>query len=192
MSYVFEDEDKVANEFNERIPFGISEVQFVGATAGETEAGKDFIEVTVTDKDGLEDSARVWFVGGAAKFSFDTLRQIAVHIAKDDKAKEKARMAVENVKDNDELAELLNKNCIGGHLWFTKYFDPSRTYQGSDGVTRRSINNSVLGYEPKLKPELMPDTSGGRPVSSGVEDVFPGAEIATGDAAAKVPKKSDW
>lgn len=190
MSYSFNDEDKVEAEFTERMPFGVTEVQFVGAAAGETDAGKDFIEIIVANKDGIEDSARVWFVGGAAKFSFDTLRQIAVHIAKDDKAKEKARMAVESVKDNEELAELLNKNCIGGHLWFTKYYDPTRTYLGSDGQTRRSVSKSVLGYEPKLKANLMPDAMpNADETPSAILDAFPGAEEIKGDEAAKIPSK---
>lgn len=182
MAYQFNDEDKEANDRTERIPFGISEVQFVGATAGETEAGKDYIEVTVTDKNGVEDNARVWFVGGAAKYSFDTLRNIVVHIAKNDADKEKARMAVESCVDNEALADLMNEKCVGGQLWFTKYYNPSRTYTGTDGQTRRSVDNSVYGYEPKLKSELMPDAV------DAVQQVMPGATEVKGDAAGNVPK----
>lgn len=188
MSYNFSTEDKEANEFSPRIPFGISEVQLSGVTAGETEAGKDFIEVTVVDKDGTEDSARVWFVGGAAKYSFDTLRAIVVHTAKTDADKEKARAAVEACTNNEELASLMNTKCSGGQIWFTKYFNPTRTYSSTSGVTLRSVDKSVLGYEPKLKAELMPDTSGGEITMDNIDKVFPGAETVKIDAGASVPK----
>lgn len=157
MSYQFNDEDKEAVEFAERMPYGVNKVQLVGVTAGETDAGKDYIEVTVTNADGIEDSGRVWFVGGASKYSFDTLRQIVIHSQKSDSDKEAARMAVEKCVDNEALADLINKQCVGAELWFTKYFDAERTYQGSDGVTRRSVNKNIYGYEPRLKPELMPE-----------------------------------
>jgi hypothetical protein len=193
MSYKFSDDDKTASEFAERMPYGISEVQLVGATLGETEAGKEYVEIGVVDKDGIEDSARVWFVGGAAKYSFDTVRSIIVHIAKTDADKEKARQAVEACPDTEALVEILNSKCSGGQLWFTKYYDPERTYTAQDGKTRRSINKQVLGYQPKLKPELMPKDSGDI-VLKDLQDVMPGAERldvpfeSPSDAGANVPK----
>lgn len=186
MAYNFSDEDKAAtSDFQDRIPFGVHEVQFVGASAGETEANKDYIDVTVADASGVEERVRVWFTGGASPYSFQTLRQIAVHTAKTDDAKEKARMAVENTKNTDELANLLNKNCVGGSLWFTKYYDPSRTYD-SNGQTRRSINTNVYGYEPKPKPELMPSDA------ENVQKTFPGAKPDDAEAAGSVPPDSAW
>jgi len=181
MSYKFEDTDKEANDFKERIPFGISEVQITGVSLGETEAGKEYIEVGVITQDALEDSARVWFVGGASKFSFDTLRSIVVHTAKTDADKEKARVAVEACVDTEALVELINAKCIGGQVWFTKYYNATRSYTGSDGKTYRSVDKAVLGYQPKLKPELMPTAKSNDEITAeNVATVFPGSEDVTG------------
>lgn len=202
MAYSFSDDDKAATDYQERLPFGVSEVKLVGVTAGETEAGKDFVEVTVANDAGVEDSARVWFVGGASPYSFQTLRQIVVHTASE-ADKEKARMAVEKTKDNDELAALMNKQCIGKQLWFSKYYSRDRTYTTSDGDIRSSIDSSVYGYEPKLKPELMPETTASEPTTTTTgdapidlngpnapKDPLAGAKPATGEAADNIP--SDW
>lgn len=183
MAYKFNDEDKAASDMAERMPFGVNTVRLVGATAGETEAGKDFIELEVENAEGVTDKARVWFVGGAAKYSFATLRQIAVHNA-NPSDKEKARMAVESVADNEALADLLNTNCIGGELWLTKYYDPAKTYQGTDGNEYRSVNTNIYGYEPKSKPELMD-----APAQTAVQATFPGA---TAEPTANVPSDDAW
>lgn len=156
MSYKITSEDREVTEHREYLPFGVNTVKLVGATAGETEAGKDYIELTV-EADGIEDNARVWFTGGASKYSFQTIQQIVVHSAKTDSAKEQARLAVEKCVDTDEMANLLNSKCVGGELWVTKYYDPSRTYTNANGETKKSVNTNVYGYEPKLKPELMPE-----------------------------------
>lgn len=155
MAYNFNDEDKTAEERKDYLPFGVNVCKLVGATAGQTEAGKDYIEVTV-NSNGIEDNARVWFTGGAAKYSFQTIQQIVVHSAKTDGAKEQARQAADKCKDTDELANLLNSKCVGAECWVTKYYDPSRTYENSSGETKKSINTNLYGYAPKLKPELMP------------------------------------
>ena len=157
MAYKFSDDDKQVKEFSEKIPFGVSKVQLVGAVAGETEAGKDFIELTVTNADGVEDTARVWFVGGAANISFNTLRQIAVHNGKTEKQKQELRDAMDNCETTDDMATLFMEKLIGGELWFTRYYDPKRTYEGQDGNTYRSVNKNVYGYEPREKTELMPN-----------------------------------
>lgn len=160
MAFNFNEDDKKVQDFGEFIPFGVSQVQFVLAEAGEVN-GKTYIDVFVQDADGLEESARVWFTGGATNISFNTLRQIAVHIMKTEADKAKMGEAMDSVPDTDALVALLNKKCIGGELWFTKYYDPKRTYQSKTGVTKRSINRNVHGYPPKLKPELMPDEQRG-------------------------------
>lgn len=157
MSYEFQAEDKEVREFAESIPFGVSEVHFAGAVADATDAGKDFIEVAIISEDGVEDTARLWFTGGAVNISFNTARQIAVHQGQTEEEKQKIRDRFDKVKDSQELADVLNDVCgNGGKLWFTKYYDPTRTYQNGQGQTRKSINKNIYGYEPKLKPELMP------------------------------------
>jgi hypothetical protein len=158
MSYKFNNDDrKQANEVSankDYLPFGVNAVELVGATAGETNDGKQFLELTVTDG-AIESNARVWFTGKASPYSLQTIQQIVVHHAKE-ADKEKARMAVQTVADLDALTALLNKMCQGAELWVTVYYDPTRTYQTQSGESKRSINTNVYGYEPKLKPELMP------------------------------------
>jgi hypothetical protein len=191
MAYSFNDEDKVEREFAEKLPYGVSRVQLVGATAGETEDGKSWIDLEITTADGIEDTARVWFTGKAAPYSFNTLRQIAVHSGKDDAAKEELRQGIENMQDSDELADFLNEKVAGGELWFTKYLDPQRTWTDNDGNVRQSVNKNVYGYEPKLKPELMPKDVplGGEQITDGnVDKLFPGDDKADG-AAPTVPVK---
>ena len=158
MSYNFTDEDReTANQDRtERMPFGINVVKLVGATANENKDGKEFLEVTVANAAGLEDTAKFWFTGGASPYSLQKVQQIVVHSAKTDSAKEQAREAVQAIKDLDALASMLNSKCVGAEAWLTKYYDPSRTYQNQNGDTKRSINTELTGYEPVLKPELMP------------------------------------
>lgn len=183
MAHKFDDEEKTVKEFTDKLSFGVHKVQLVTVEQGETDAGKDFIELTVATADGLEDTARVWFVGGASNISFNTLRQIAVHNAKTDTAKEKARQAVDTVADSAALADLLTENCLGGELWITKYYDPKRTYQAADGSTRKSINKNVYGYEPRLNEALMPRDGQQEELNA----TFPEGEKATGNAAANIP-----
>lgn len=156
MAYKFQAGDKEVTEHKDYMPFGVNTVKLVGAVSSQTEAGKDYIELTVENADGIEDNARVWFTGKASPYSYQTIQQIIVHSAKTDSAKEKARQAVEACQDSDELANLLNAKCEGAELWVTKYYDPTRTYENANGEVKRSINTNVYGYEPKLKPELMP------------------------------------
>lgn len=193
MSYNFNEDDKKEVEFAERMPFGVNTVQLVGVTEQEADNGNVFLEVTVTNSDGIEDVARLYFTDKAAQYSFNTVRQIAVHSAKTDADKEKARMAVENCKDSDEIAELLNEKCVGAELWLTKYYDPSRTYQSKDGELRKSINTNLYGYEPKERPELMPNkqSADDRNEDAPVDlNSTTGGTPATGDAAANIP--SSW
>lgn len=181
MAHNFNDEDKEVREFTKSIPFGVTKVQLTGAVPETSENGKDYIEVGVVTEDGIEDAARCYFVGGASNISFNTLRQIIVHQGKDEEEKQKLRDRVDNVKNSDELAEILNE-FTGGELWFTKYYDPSRTYTTENG-TFRSINKNVLGYEPKLKPELMP-----KPKGETVDTPFGPAT----DASSNVPSDDSW
>jgi hypothetical protein len=194
MAHEFNSEDKEVKEFSERIGFGVNKVQATGFEAGTTDDGKDYIDTGVVTEDGIEETVRSWFTGGASNISFNTFRQIAVHNAKTEEAKAAAREAVDAVKDTDELAALLNTNVSGGELWLTKYLDPKRTYQNSAGQTRPSINTNIMGYEPKLKPELMPKTN---TRVADVQAAIPGSQEvpfnSAGDApGSTVPKKDAW
>lgn len=182
MAHNFNDEDKQVREFKESMPFGVNKVQLTGAIAETSDNGKDYIEVGVVNADGVEDSARCYFVGGASNISFNTLRDIVVHQGKDEEEKAKLRDRVDAVKNSDELAEIVNE-FIGGELWLTKYYDPSRTYTTKNG-TFRSINKNVLGYEPKLKPELMPQPK--------TESTPFGEATTATDASSTVPSDDNW
>lgn len=188
MAYDFTEDSKAVKEFGDRVPFGVSKVAILLATADETDAGKPFIEIDFQTAEGVEDKARVWFVSDAnANISFNTLRQIIVHNAKDSE-KDKARDAVDSIANTDDLAALINDKLIGGEMWVTKYYDPKRTYQDKSGNTKKSINTNMYGYEPKLRPDLMPQGQNEQVPGSAVENAFPGAERASGDAASGIPK----
>lgn len=193
MTYNFNEEDKQVKKFSERIGFGIHKVQLVGAEAGTNNEGKDFVAVTVVSEDGIEEEVRLWFVGGAANISFNTLRQILVHSVDTDEKKQTVRDGVDAASNADELATMLNK-AAGSELWLTKYLDPKRTYQNAQGQIRPSINTNIMGYEPKLKPELMPRTDT-RIVDA--QAAFPGAqevpfESKSDAPGSTVPAKDAW
>lgn len=195
MAHEFNSDEKEVKEFSDRIGFGVHTVQLVGGEAGTDANGKDYIDVAVVSEDGIEETVRMWFTGGASNISFNTLRQILVHSVADEANKATVRDTVDAVKNTDELAELLNK-ATGGELWMTKYYDPTRTYTNAQGQTRRSINANIYGYQPKLKPELMPqdapkgsDPLAGTPLAGGQEVPFESKGDAPGST---VPKKDAW
>ena len=195
MAHEFSTEDKEIKEFSERIDFGVHKVQLVGGEAGTTSDGKDYIDVAIVSKDGIEETVRMWFVGGASNISFNTIRQILVHSVESEENKATVRDAVDAVKDTEQLAGLLAR-AQGGELWLTKYLDPKRTYQNAQGQTRPSINTNIYGYEPKLKPELMPKDA---PKGTGQVDLGAlgiGTEVpfeSKGDApGSTVPAKDAW
>lgn len=195
MSHEFNDDEKVVQEFTERMDFGVHTVKLVSAEAGTDNNDKDYVEVTVVSEDGIEEAVRLWFVGGASNISFNTIRQILVHSVDTDEKKAAVRDGVDATKNTDELVAMLNKAAGTGkaELWLTKYYDPTRTYQNAQGQKRRSINTSIYGYQPKLKPELMPKTDDVK----AVQDAMPGAQEvpfeSKGDAAGStVPEKDAW
>lgn len=194
MAYEFNAEDKEVKEFSERIGFGVHKVQLVGAVAGTDDKDRDYVDVTIVSEDGIEETVRQWFTGGASNISFNTLRQILVHSVDTEEKKATVRDAVDAVKNTDDLCVYLNK-AAGAELWLTKYLDPKRTYQNTAGQTRPSINTNIMGYEPRLKPELMPKTD--TRVADAQTAFGPDAKEvpfeSQGDApGSTVPKKDAW
>jgi hypothetical protein len=193
----FTDEDKEVKEFNNNyFEFGVHKVQIDGVFGDTTEAGKEFIEVGVIDPQNQEksDKVRLWFTTPQGNnISFNTLRTIYVHNAPES-AKDDARKSFDELKDTTEMAMLLNK-VIGGEAWITVYPDPTRTYTGKDGQIRKSINKNIFGFQPKERPELLPQHSDSEPVNAADYPDEPfgstAEEKAKRDAAAKntVPKK---
>lgn len=184
--------DDMKKEYsNDYFGWGVHRVLIGEVENGGTEEGeKEYVEVTVMDPDNgdITDKARVWFTTEAAQlYSFNTLRNIYVHNAPEAK-KEAARKEFDAVGDTTELCALMNLRLIGKECWFTKYPDPKRTYVGQDGVTRKSVNKNVLGYEPKVDERLMPRSDD----KDALNETFPGAEKATGDAVANIPGDDDW
>lgn len=172
-SYKFDEKIKEVREFKERLPFGISEVTLQKIEDAKTEAGKHYISVTVKAAEGdVEEELRLWLTSTvSANITFNTLRDIAVHDAKTESDKEKRRKAIDATTDSGELVALMQK-IVGAQAWATKYYDKERTYTDNEGNTRRSVNTNLLGYQPKLKPELMPTQE----MPSTVRDVM-GEEI---------------
>lgn len=185
MAHTFNDDEKEVREFAQSMPFGVNVVQITGAISDQTEKGTEFIEVGVVNEQGVEDSAKLYFTGGASNISFNNLRQLAVHcVGEDEEAKEAARKKVDEAKDTDELATIISELCTGKSAWFTKYYDAKGSTFTNEFGTFKSVQKNVLGYEPKLKPELMPKPADNQ------GDPLAGAEPATGEAADNIP--SNW
>jgi hypothetical protein len=167
--------------------FGVHEVTIGEVTEGQTDSGTDFIEFTLLGDNEEEDTARVWLTEKSEKYSFRTLKDIYVHCAPEAK-KQAARESFDAAEDSTAVVELL-QNCIGKKCWFTKYPDPKRTYEASDGTIKKSINKNIYGYAPKLREDLMPqqdkvvDVDVDKPITAA--DL--GGEDASGDAG--IPEK---
>ena len=198
----FSDDHKAVNEFSDKyFGYGVHSVQIAEVTLGGTDEGeKEFIEIKVVDPGDLdvEDAARVWFTSDKAiNYSFNVLRQIFVHCAPENR-KDDARELFDKINSTDDLVAVMQK-CVGRQCWFTKYPSPDRTYQNAQGETKPSVDKNIMGYEPKLKTELMPKT-GPMDVDSmvgKVNKVMPGAEEvpfeSAGDApGSHVPADDDW
>lgn len=192
----FSNEHKEVTEFNDKyFNFGIHKVQISAVELGGTGEGeKEYIEITVVDPSDAEitDTARVWFTSDkATNYSFNVLRQIFIHNTPEAK-RDEARDLFDKLSGTEELAKIV-ETLIGKECWFTKYYDPERTYTAQDGSQKRSVNKNIMGYEPKPKPELMPAPKSD---TDKVKDAFPGAEEvpfeSPGDAAGSIPAKDDW
>lgn len=174
----FSDDNKQVSEQGDGnwLGFGVHVVALSGIEAGKTEAkGAEFVEFTVMGENGEEDTARVWFsTDKAANYSFNIMRQIYVHCAPEAK-KDAARAEMDAVNDSDEAVALMQK-CIGKKVWFTKYPNPTRTYVNQAGETKKSIDKNVLGYEPKLREDLMPKDNQKEALNA-----LEGSEPATGN-----------
>lgn len=139
--------------------YGVHKVQVDGRAIERDDQDRAYMEIGVVDPDNsdITTTVRMWLhTEGARKFTFNTLRNIYVHNAPEDQ-KEAARKTFDAIKDGTDLLVALDK-VIGGEAWIDVYPDPERTYQNAKGETKPSINTNIYGYEPKLKPELIPDT----------------------------------
>lgn len=182
----FTDDNKQVKEMGDYngFSFGVHKVTIGQIELGETDSGKEYVEVTVMGENGEEDTARVWFTTDkAANYSFNILRQIYVHNAPE-KDKDAARDTMDAVKDTEELVAKLNEKLVGGECWFTKYYDPQRSYLDASGNTRRSVNKNIYGYEPKPRPELMQDSENPHLNTT----VLEGEDVTGTDAAKGIPK----
>ncbi len=190
----FSDENKTVREFtNNYFDYGVHNVLIGEVELGQTDAGKEYIEITVVDPGNAEitDSARVWFTSDkAANYSFNVLRTIFVHNTPEAR-KDEARDIFDRVQDTETLVQIM-QGVKGKECWFTKYQDPERTYTAQDGTQRKSVNKNVMGYAPKLKPELIPAPRGGEEITTdNLDKIFPGAkEVPFESASDKVP--TDW
>lgn len=183
----FNDENKAVKEFNnDYFSFGIHEVQMQLFTVETNDNGNEYLEVGVVGKDSEEDSVRLYLTEKAANYTFNTMRQIFVHIAPEDKREEAGKL-IDAVKDSDELIKLLNDKALGGKCWYTKYYDPKTTYVNKAGETKRSVNTNIYGYEPKPRPELMPDTGAPSVGGTPLDEPFPSGTPLTDSEKAEIP-----
>lgn len=143
------DEHKKEMEFGNYFKQGVHKVQIMAIVFGETEGGKPYAEITVTDDSGeKEGSARVWFTTDKAiAYSFSVLKGIFTHNTPEDK-REKVKAGLNKITDTETLEEECQK-LIGKECWYTVYENPDRTYTGQDGKTRNSYDRNIYGYEPE-------------------------------------------
>lgn len=149
-------EDKAVSERGNYFSYGVHLVTIGLIEHSPATDEKPYIAVTVLGDHGEEDTVRCYFVGGASNISFNTLRQIYVHNAPEDK-KDDARNTIDGAADTEHLVELLSDKLMDKECWYTAYPSPTRTYLDRNNVERHSIDKNIYGYEPKLKTDLIPD-----------------------------------
>lgn len=127
---------------------GIHKVNIGMITAGKTDDGKEYFDVTVLGPNEEEGVSRLWFhTDGAMKYSFNTLRNIFVHNAPESK-KDDVRKGVDGIKDTDELLKKCVTMLIGKECWYSVYENRDRKFVGNDGQERYSFDRNIYGYEP--------------------------------------------
>ncbi len=142
---------------NQYFGYGVHKVKIIGFDHSKTDNGKEYVEVAFVDpeNESIEDKARVWFTTDkATQYSFNVFKGILIHNTPEAK-RDLARKTIDEVANTDKLVELLVDKLIGKEMWFTKYVDPTRTYE-KEGRTYQSTNKNIMAYEPKLNESLMP------------------------------------
>lgn len=191
MPYQLSDDDK--QEINNRgnyFDFGVHAVKIGMVEPGvHGDEEKEYIEFTLLGPNEEEDTARLWFTEKAGKYSFNTMREIAVHNAKD-ADKEKARNAMDNCVTVEDLAKVFNDKVVGGECWFTVYPSKTRTYTGNDGTLKKSIDKNIYGWQPKPREDLLPNKPDVVIDPDTVGSIDLPDDKPKSDAKANIPK--DW
>lgn len=175
----FNDEHKA--ERGKYFEEGVHKVEIIGVEGGTNDNGKEYIEFKVGGADGEEGTARMWFTTDKAiGFTFDTIRTIFVHNAKEGK-KEEAREMVNKVKNSDELVKLCATALNGKEAWYVVERS-DYTYTNAAGEQKQGYNRNLYGYEPKPRQPKVPTAEelmqglkddGAEPFSSeDIPDVF--------------------
>lgn len=157
-------------DYETYLKFGVHKAKILTFEYGTHENGSEYIDAFF-EVDGVESEARLWFNADKLKgmrFNLVTLKGIYTHNAPESK-KEAAKAAFEKCADLMSVVELLNAKLGGKEMWVSKFYDPSRTYE-KEGQTYRSINTNIHGYEPEMKPELMPQEDA-KPIPSGKQAI---------------------
>lgn len=181
----FNDTHKEEVSRNSYFPFGVHKVKILGFNHQQPEGKSEFIEVGFTNEDGtLEDKGRVYFTEDSAKYSFNTLRTILLHNVAEDK-KDAAKAAIDKVENTEKLVDLLSSKLVGKEMWITKYLNKKgRTYE-KNGQTFKAIDVNIYGYQPALKPELMPQQKESAAQAAGAvfgsDEPFPSSPKGEGD-----------
>lgn len=136
-------EEMGGNYFEE----GIHLVKVMLVEFDETDKGKEYIELTLSDDEGdKEAKVRMWFTtDGAIKYTFNTLRAIFVHNA-DEGKKDEVRTKFDSLKNTEELDKACQKMLIGKECWLQ--VSQKGTYLDGQGNPRPNYDRNIYGYEP--------------------------------------------
>lgn len=185
MKFNDEHKEEVSKGTGNYFGYGVHKVKIGLLEQGESKNGSEYIEFTLLGDNEEEATARLYFTDKSAKYSFNTARQIYVHNAPEDK-KQVARDTFDAVADTDELVKLFNDKLIGGECWFTKYQSRDRTYVDQQGVTRKSIETNIYGWEPQVQLDRLPSEDR----AGAVADIANGTvENPKSDAATGIPEE---
>lgn len=160
-----ENAKKALNEF---MGEGVHKVTILGVLAGVNEnTGSEYFEFGIQSEDGIIGEVKVYWTEKAQQYSFNTVRDIFVHNAKEEN-KAKVREMVDAVADTDSLLKLCQENLEGKEAWYkveksgTQYSDPVT------GEMKNSYNRNLYGYEPQMKnksdEQILDDIKNGTPV----------------------------
>lgn len=159
--------DNAKKELNQFMGEGVHKVTILGVLPGKSEnTGSEYFEFGIQSEDGIMGEVRVYWTEKAEQYSFNTIRDIFVHNAKEEN-KEKVRAMVDAVKDTDELLKLCQDNLEGKEAWY-KVEKSGTQYTNQNGELKDSYNRNLYGYEPKMKnvsdDQILKDIENGTPV----------------------------
>ena len=171
----FGDEDKqeIAPVTNGFFDEGVYPVQIVSVLGGVTDKGSEFFEFELTDDDGREGKARLYFTDASKKYSFNTIRGIFVHNTAEEKrdAVRERVNACEDTKDLLKICEALR----GKSAWLLVQYTGDTYTSDKTGKVYKNVNRNLYHYEPSFTPTPVAD----EPSTSTAKDTMGGGDEVT-------------